>query len=258
MSKNVWLSWLADKEFDTNPVEIGQPLSENGLNVIGNPWVDNNNQCAWGELAQQVEQENVDLVCLALSRSKFQDPTIRYGLSSFCLALQPTVGIILMGLDFDPENESSDSVPFLNRCRLMSFQDSSWVAKFTAQAYKKPKTSEKSYRIAMLGSAMFGQWYEVGPDHSQWQGAFFGIDNGEITHHAVGPKGVLPKTATLEFQSQGIKAEVAGSEFTAWAVKNKISEEDSYFIRVDGHPNKIIFGDEEGVMNGEVNILDMV
>lgn len=87
----------------------------------------------------------------------------------------------------------------------------------------------------------------------------FGVSGeGEIAHHLVGPKGQLPEKSVLEYATQGIKAEVGGVEYTAWSVQNKIGPNDSYYVKVEGHPSKLMFGGHPGTDQAEVTIIDLV
>lgn len=62
-----------------------------------------------------------------------------------------------------------------------------------------------------------------------------------INFQAVGPAGALPQTATLEFAQEGLKIEASSGEFTAWAVRNLVGPESSYYARITGMPEEIVF-----------------
>jgi hypothetical protein len=70
----------------------------------------------------------------------------------------------------------------------------------------------------------------------------FGVAGGEITAHGVGPKGTIPERTTLEYPMQGMKLQMSDTEYTAWAVKNKLTSADSYFLSIKNNPGSIIFG----------------
>jgi hypothetical protein len=40
---------------------------------------------------------------------------------------------------------------------------------------------------------------------------------------------------------EGLKLEMGGKEYTAWAAQNELDSETSYFIKVEGSPESIIF-----------------
>jgi len=70
----------------------------------------------------------------------------------------------------------------------------------------------------------------------------FGVTGAEITFHAVGPAGSLPSKTTLNYPMQGLKLEMGDKEYTAWAAQNELNAETSYFVKVEGYPESILFG----------------
>ena len=41
---------------------------------------------------------------------------------------------------------------------------------------------------------------------------------------------------------QGLKLEMGDKEYTAWATQNELNAETSYFAKVEGYPDSILFG----------------
>ncbi|MBR9981888.1 MAG: hypothetical protein KFF50_12745, partial [Desulfatitalea sp.] len=109
----------------------------------------------------------------------------------------------------------------------------------------------------MVGSAQIGQWFELRPTRDSWPGVIFGIDQGEIKFQAVGPAGALPTTSTLNFPMQGLKIEVGERAYTAWAVRNAISAESSYYVKVEGTPGSLIFGPFSENSETEMVVIDL-
>jgi hypothetical protein len=70
----------------------------------------------------------------------------------------------------------------------------------------------------------------------------FGVAGAEITFHAVGPTGSLPPKTVLNYPMQGLKLEMGGKEYLAWAAQNELNAETSYFVKVEGYPESILFG----------------
>jgi len=93
----------------------------------------------------------------------------------------------------------------------------------------------------VYGNEQIGQWIEVGPNEAPWKGTMFGVAGAEIGFQAVGPKGELPKTSTLEYPVKGMKISHGGTEYIAWAVQNEIDSDTSYFVKVEGFPESVIF-----------------
>ena len=87
-----------------------------------------------------------------------------------------------------------------------------------------------------------GAWFEVGPRHDEWAGAMFGVTGAEIDAHGVGDAGAPPDRCVLNYPMQNAKLEMNGVEFTAWAVQNPLDTGSSYFVRVKGSPQAIVFG----------------
>ena len=86
----------------------------------------------------------------------------------------------------------------------------------------------------------------------------FGVsDEGKIVLHAVGPKNVVPERTVLEYQIKDMKAKVADIDFTVWSVQNKLGEEDSYYVKVEGFPEKIIFSGNSGTDQAEVYVITL-
>ena len=86
----------------------------------------------------------------------------------------------------------------------------------------------------------------------------FGVSGqGKILQHLVGPKGQLPEKSVVEYATEGIKAEVGKVEYTAWSVQNKIGREESYYIKVEGFPETIMFGGHPGTDKSEVTVVTL-
>ena len=92
------------------------------------------------------------------------------------------------------------------------------------------------------GNEQIGQWFEIRPTQSTWKGIIFGVSDGEIKFQAVGPAGSLPAKTELNYPMQGLRLEMSGKEYTAWAVQNELLPEISYYVKVDGFPESILFG----------------
>jgi hypothetical protein len=52
----------------------------------------------------------------------------------------------------------------------------------------------------------------------------------------------LPAKTVLNYPMEGLKLEVGGNEYTAWAAQNELDAETSYFVKVEGFPESIVFG----------------
>ena len=125
---------------------------------------------------------------------------------------------------------------------LLSFEEPALCAKIVAKTSVPASPRQPEYRIDILGDPQLGQWFEIGPAQGSWKGAIFGVCGGEITFQAVGPASALPKTAVLNYPMQGIQLTLSEQEFIAWGVQNEVERGTSYFAKVKGMPETLVFG----------------
>jgi hypothetical protein len=216
---------------------------------------------AWYELGTSLlETAQADLWLIAGTKEDFQSPENRYALSLLTAMTREGRGnafpIFVLGLDHLPEPAE---MPTLTReLKFLSTADSSWAAKIAMSFLKTSKAAPWDFRISAVGHPLIGQWFEIGPREGEWRGAMIGVSGGgKIIHHMVGPKGQLPDKSVLEYATEGIRAEVNGIEFNAWSVQNRIGANDSYFVKVEGHPPSLLFGGHPGTDQAEVTVLKL-
>jgi len=180
----------------------------------------------------------------------------RYGLSLTMARVRssrdPMPAVIVVGLD---GAIAAATLPTLLRgCRTFD-GSSAWAERVLAATLGKPAAPADSFRLNVLADPTIGQWFEVGPAATTWKGAMFGIaGGGAIDNHAVGPAGGLPERTVLEYALEGIEAEIGDDTYTAWAVQNEIGPEQSYYLKVTGHPARLIIG-EHPDSGAEVSVL---
>jgi len=114
-----------------------------------------------------------------------------------------------------------------------------------------------SPRLDIYAIPQLGQWFEVGPFGSSWNGAMFGVCGAEIDAHGVGPAGKLPDKSVLEYPMQGLKLAMGEKEYVAWAVQNQLDSGSSYYVRIKGEPKAILFGPLAEGDDAEVYILNL-
>ena len=254
--KNVWMTWLPSGEGAPGPDATVTALSQVGLNVAGSHWVDDLEKVAWVELGGMLlESGKHDVWLIAGRKEDFELARVRYGLSMVSAMLregcETPLLCVCVGLDFQPE--AANMPTLISNFKCFNGLESSWPAKLVAATFGKVDDNSDEFRLNVFAHPMLGQWFEVGPSDSQWQGVMFGVDGeGSISHHAVGPAGELPEKAVLEYPSQGIKAKLGEEEFTAWSVQNSIGPKESYFLKVEGFPNAVIIGADPGADDAEV------
>src|SRR5262249_10123345 len=144
----------------------------------------------------------------------------------------------------------------MHTCQYLATTEQGWPAKVVAAAFSPRQAAQLEMRLGVHADPMFGQWFEVGSQAGPWAGVVFGVaEGGAITHHAVRQRGRWPERAVLEYQLQGIQAQVGETLYTAWSVQNRLSPADSYYVRVEGFPARIVVGGHPGTDQAEVFVL---
>jgi len=241
--KSVWLSVLDVPEQTVQAMMAN--LKRYGLECSGHQWTDDAKNMAWmGPKASLVEPRTAFWAIMG-SKDALLKPETRYGLSllALCVQAQRGKGFPMVVLQTDDPLLTVEELPTaLQRSIILPAADTGTPAKLVAKAHARPPALPEPYRLDMVGDPQLGQWFEVHPTHGSWQGIIFGIDEGEIRFQAVGPTGALPKTSTLNYPMQGLKIEFKQTDFVAWAVRNELSIEMSYFVKIDGFPSTFLFG----------------
>ncbi|MDH5377760.1 MAG: hypothetical protein OEX00_05525 [Gammaproteobacteria bacterium] len=246
--KRIWISWLGGENPKIGPQELTLKLQQKGFQTYGSDWINDNAKLAWADLGNTLaDQEEIDLWLICVDESSLQSTDIRFGLSLCATIIRESRGfqfpIYLLGLGFEPGQE--DLPLLLKDVVCFTSNTPSWDAKILSSTYRKSKSEAPPYRVSVRANSSFGLWFELGPREGSWDGIMAGVDQMDgikITHHAVGPKGVLPEKATMEYPIQGIVAEAGDDSFTLWAAKNHLGEDQSYYFKVEGQPSKLMFG----------------
>lgn len=259
-AKTVWVTWLPDEASGLKPDAVLSRLGGAGLTVSGAPWVDDLKRMAWYELGTMLAEPGkaVDAWLIAGRGEDWARPSYRYALSLVTAIIREGrgFGFPIFGLGLDAPSDSGGLPTLLRGLRALSAKEASWPAKIATSFLKTAATEPWDFRLSAVGHPIIGQWFEIGPRSSEWAGAMFGVSSeATITHHLVGPKGQLPEKGVLEYPTQGIKAEVGGVEYTAWAVQNRITSNDSYYLKVEGHPTQTLIGGHPGTDQAEATVV---
>ncbi len=242
--KRVWLTAISRDELGVQ--QLMKRLKGYGLEVDGHFWENDLKKMAWMGPREELLSDNTAAWLLYLKHGDLDDEDVRYGLS--LLALTVTAG---RGLDFpmfvllDGAETTLPELPTpLAGFESMEANNPAAMARVVAAVHKPPAHDmpERRYRIDVYGNPQIGQWFETGPGNGSWHGAMFGVSGGDITFHAVGSRGRLPERSVLNYPVQGMDIEMGNQKFLAWGVQNDITENDSYFVKVDGWPDTVIFG----------------
>lgn len=258
MAKTIWLSSLVRAEEEIK--KLITQMKTYGIEVNGHFWEDNVANMAWMSPREELIKSEIALWLILADQKSLSMPTIRYGLSLLAITVQANRGlsfpIIILLIEGTPFS-AGDLPTSLKSIEFMSLTDTALPAKLVAKVHAPwPKLSPE-YRLDVYGNAQIGQWFEIGPTQTTWSGAMFGISEGEITFHAVGRKGFLPERAVLNYPLKGIKLNLGGKEYVAWAAQNEINSQSSYFVKVKGFPDSILFGPYAQGEEAEVYVVNI-
>ncbi len=257
--KKVWLSSLVSSEEAVKKV-ISQ-LQTYGLEAQGHFWEDDPEKMAWMKVREPLLDPKVALWAILASKEDLSTPSFRYGLSLLAITVQAERGIdfpvVVLQADGDKVSADTLTTP-LKSVDVLSASAATLGAKLVAKVHTTSKEKAASeYRLDLYGNEKIGQWFEVGPRNNSWSGGMFAVSDGEITFHGVGPKGKLPDKAVLNYPLKGIKLNLGEKKYTAWAVQNELSPETSYFVRVKGAPEAILFGPYTSDEDAEVFVMTL-
>lgn len=240
--------WLTSMSRDEKAVkDILANLKKYGLEASGHFWKDNLEKMEWIAPREEIISNDTVIWAIFLTGDCLNRDSTRYGLSLLTITVRAK-----RGLDFpiiflkDKNFLMPEEIPTpLRGIDVLDITSPTVFAKLVAIFHRSPakNTSELDYKVDVYGNQQIGQWFEVGPGTNfQWEGAIFGVSNGEITFHAVGKKGRLPERAILNYPIKDMKLALGEEEFISWAVQNPIGPDDSYFVQVKGYPSSIVFG----------------
>lgn len=245
MNKVVWISVLNKEKNEENAKKLYQSVSRYGLGVAGHFWQDDLFNMAWAGPREDLVKKETGLWMILGSAEDLGGEDVRYGLSMLALGVQAQKGhgfpilIALTEGELDP-----DTLPTpLKSADVLPAGSPSLGAKLAAKANIPVKKIETGYELDVYGVQGIGQWFEVSPPKGHtWPGVMFGLSNGEINAHGVGPSHKLPERSVLNYPMKGLKLQLGDTEYMAWAVKNELTDNDSYFLRVKDYPSSILFG----------------
>lgn len=256
--KTLWLTSLLESEEKVKNLIV--QLRTYGLEVRGHFWEDEIDKMAWAKPREELIKPEISLWLILTSNEKLKSPSIRYGLSLLALTVQAVKGISFPILLLLTEGElpSAETLPTpLKGSDLLSLTDPGMAAKLVVKVNAPVKEILPEYRLDTYGNPHIGQWIEVGPCNQSWLGAMFGVSGAEITFHAVGPKGSLPATSSLRYPLKGMKLNLGEKEYSAWAAQNEMDANTSYFVKLEGFPESILFGPYSTEEETDVFILQL-
>jgi hypothetical protein len=258
MMKKVWLSSLVKSEAVIKKVMA--QLKTYGLEARGHFWEDDLPKVAWIKPRGELLDTKVVLWAILGSEEDFRNPAFRYGLSLLAVTVQAQrgLGFPMVVLQTEGQTISPDTLTTpLRGVDVLSCSGAAWGAKMVAKAHGGKGEMSSEYRLDLYGNEHIGQWFEVGPAKGSWSGGMFAVADAEIAFHGVGPKGVLPNRSVLNYPVEGLKLNLGGKEYTAWAVENELGCDTSYFVKVKGFPASILFGPYSKEQDADVFVMGL-
>jgi len=256
--KKLWMTSLARSEEAVKKV-MGQ-LKTYGLEVNGHFWEDDLQKMAWIKARDALIDTDVALWLILASKENLLAASIRGGFSLLAITVQAQRGlgfpIALLVAEGDPPQADTLPTP-LRAALVLSSGDATYGARLVARVHAPMKHPLPEYRLDVYGNPHIGQWFEVGPREGPWRGAMLGVSGAEISFHGVGPKGSLPSRSVLNYPMKGLKVNLGDKEYVAWAVQNDLDARSSYFVKVDGCPESILFGPYSSDEEAEVHVVTL-
>lgn len=256
--KKVWISALSR---DHKAVQkLMGTIKSYGMDADGHFWVDDLKRMAWNAPLEELQVKETAMWIIVGSADNFGKESIRFGLSMLALSVQFKRGMgfpILLVLH-DGEL-STDSLPTpLKGAEILPSSLPTLGTKIVARANMPVKSIETGYHLYAHALQNIGLWFEVGPgENAEWHGSLFGVHGAEIDFHGVGPAGGIPERTVLEYPMKGMKIQFGEKEFIAWAVQNRLDRASSYYVRVQGEPDTIIFGPYADNDEAEVHLISL-
>lgn len=252
--KSIWITAFQD---DKGLVQnIMQLAGKYGLAANGSFWQDDLTKMVWMSVKETLKDKAISLWVIAGNEESLT-PEVRYGLTLLMLSIkQEKPELPILWIDSSSKMERAllpsvfADVPFLGA------DSTSIGSKLAAMANMPAKKQVHPFRLKLHANPGFGIWLETGPVSStEWKGTILGLNEGKIKAHGVGDAGQIPEKCVLEYPSEGIELQSGETSYIAWAVQNSINESSSYFVKIDGVPKAILFGELPQGEEADLHIL---
>ena len=263
--KNIWITSLSDEPALIK--EVGAVLQRYGMRGQAHVWQDNLEKHYPQICLEQLQTQSPDAWLILGRESELQQASVRYGISliSASLACQsrPPALFFLSPRKLSEQQALPDLCQQLS-ATMLSLDATNWAAKIVATLARPSTASDSPVRLRVWGNEQIGQWLELSPETQAWQGMIFGVSGqigtkpAAVSFQAVGPRGGLPQKTTLEFAQQGLEIQASERNFSAWALRNPIALGNSYFCRIDGHPEQILFMPYSDAEQADATIVELV
>ena len=257
--KKIWITALEKDEQKVQ--QLMAALKRYGLGADGHFWVDDLARMAWDGALGELSAKDTALWVVLGQAEHYKTPSLCQGLSMLALTVQHRrgVGFPILLLSTKGDIDAATLPTPFKGSDILSFAPAALGPKIVALANKPVPAIPPGYRLNIHPIHGIGLWLEVGPPAGglDWPGAMFGVHGAEIDFHGVGPADGIPERAVLEYALKGMKIQLGQDEFTAWAVQNRLTGDSSYYVRIQGTPEKIIFGPFATEDQAEVHVITL-
>ncbi len=256
MKKKILASLLG--EDDTTKAFLAK-LTTYGLEPAMHLWQNDNQKMAWLGVKEVLLEPSTAAWIIAGSAAQLADGDTRYGLSMIALSLLagPRANTPILILQSGKGQVGPESLPTaLQHAIIIPVQEAT-PAKIVAKVHSPATPPRTDWFMEMVGDDKLGQWFSVRPAQETWDGMIFGVCGAEINFQAVGQAGNLPDKATLNYPMQGLKLDLGNKEYTAWALRNRISPKEAYYVKVTGFPETVLFGPYAEGEAAELFVVDL-
>ncbi len=254
--KKIWITAL-DK--DKQPVEqLLSTARKYGLSADGHFFEDQLEKMAWAGASEKLSDPGISLWIIAGSAASLTK-SVRYGLTLTLLAAQRSrPDLSTLWIDTAGGLEQTDLPGVFADTQLLPISHTSLGAKLAAMANMPAKNEKSLFRLCVHANPGIGVWFEIGPGNGmQWSGVVLGTSGGEIKCHGVGDRGKLPEKCVLEYPLKGMEIEAGDERYISWGIKNVLSHEDSYYVKVDGTVQSLIFGELPSGSEADLHVLNI-
>jgi len=255
--KKVWITSLTRDE-----AAVGGLLGlakRYGLDADGHFWKDDLAHMAWQGPLDTLLAADTSLWVIVGSAKDMAADAVRYGLFLLTVAVQSAKGAGFPIIWIDPEGKiAAVTLPQPLRGALVLNTVAAAGAKMAARANLPLAKTAMEYRLAVHANPGYGVWLEIGPGQGhQWNGVFCGVAGARIDAHGAGPAGSLPQKAVLEYPIKDMKIALGEVQYSAWAIQNALDQGLSYYVRVQGIAQSIVFGPHVQTDEAEAYVLNL-
>lgn len=222
---------------------LGAEIFRMGADCQAHFWEDAPEKQAFAPVIAELSKPTCGVWIIAGTTTSFGRKSVRIGLALTALAARHAhapegrhlpILLSLSGEDATPPMPLADA----------EIVDRGLGAKVAARLHAPGDVAPAPYRCTVHALPGLGLWLETGPADEPWQGALTGVrgEGARPDAHGVGQAGIIPSRCTLRHPVRDLRLTLGDAEYTAWGVQNELSPAHSYFVRLAGLPEALVFG----------------